>query len=129
MKRNHRSTATFVEIAPDIWRFTLQGNVGDDFTIKESLSISFTIIGDVIQPATVSYFPEAATEPLYSVAGSMALELDSLEVTDDSAHVTGRFSDDLAYMEQEDSDPDTSHAVKLDIEFDVIAIRESPVQE
>lgn len=122
IERDGQSTATFVKIAPDIWRFNIQGNAGDEFTIKNSLSLSFTVIAGTVQPATVSYFPEPAMMPVYTVPGSMGLQLDDLQIDGDSARVAGRFRDDLPYQADQDAEPDSSRAVTLELEFDISAI-------
>lgn len=123
LEKNGRSTATFIEIAPDLWRFSIQGNVGEKLTIKDSLSMTFTVIGDTVQPATVSFFPKSAMTPVYTVQGSMELELEHLQVEGDSARIAGRFHDHLPYQDTQDTDPDTSMAIELDVEFDITAVR------
>ncbi len=121
-----RATASFGSPVGVITDFTLQAHLGRQFTIKDSVSITFTLMNGQVQSGGVLYFPEAGMTPHYGDhEDSVTVTLDSIELQGDTAQVKGRAVGQLYHVSSYTASPDTTDAVTVDLVFNATAYKEN----
>ena len=118
------STAYFSELAPGIMDVTIQGHREPRFETQGTLSISFVVMNDVADDATVSYFPERGITPHYATEAEVPIEIELLNIDGATGRAKGRVTTSLAYLASMTEDYDNSNTMEIDVSFDVELQRE-----
>lgn len=115
-------SATYSTISsPSVVQHQIQGYSGSDFSIKDSVSFSFTTMNDqLIGSPQVSYFPGKKLFPLYSNEGSGDLVIEHEQTRGDKKQLKGRYQGILVLVEKIGQSPDGSNSLTVDIGFDVV---------
>lgn len=116
------SAATYSVISsPSVVQHRIQGYPGSDFSMKDSLSLSFTTMnGQLIGSPQVSYLPGKKLFPLYSNEGSGNLVIENEKNLDGQKQLQGRYQGTLVLVEKIGQTPDGKNAMEIDVHFDVL---------
>lgn len=116
------SAATYSAISsPSLVQHQIQGYAGSDFSMKDSVSLSFTTMnGQLIGSPQVSYLPGKNLFPLYSNEGSGNLVIEHEQLQGDKKQLKGRYQGTLVLVEKIGQSPDGNSAMEIDVHFDVL---------
>ena len=120
-----RSTANYSSPVGLMTEFTLQAHPGNSFQIENSVSVTFSLMNGNLVSGGALYFPEAGMFPHYGDHNdSVTVEIETLEMGDGTAKVTGTATGIIYRLADYSAEPDTSDSRPIDLSFDLTAYAE-----
>ncbi|WP_346351428.1 hypothetical protein N2M06_01995 [Oceanimonas sp. AH20CE76] len=124
LEHEQGSTANFSELMPGMYSVSIQGHRQNKFETKGTFVIDFMVIQGKANSASVSYFPENALTPHYGTKEEVPIQLNVLELNEDTGRASGSVKASLLYMESLQAGHNPDNNLQADIRFDVTLQKE-----
>ena len=119
------STSNFSSPAGMMTSYTLQGHETTRFAIKNSVSVSFTLMNGALVESGVNYFHTDNMRQFYGDhEGSVTVQLSSVDNADGVARVAGTVKGRVYRMEGMTAEVVPSDFMDIDLQFEATAFKE-----